>query len=1409
MSKKKNVSKKKPNNNNIIRNRHINQSGGAEHVATANFGINYDNASLFTKLSQNISDKWNETLDGHKLQALLLQALMNEYKNSFDLFKPVPSIIADKPIANQLRIEFIDNNSIIGPNQIAEKINTITTEFIIRQKETTALANEIKDTLPEESKIHEIAPSNSDYETKVPEIADKIIEKHTSFAERVREVMTALKRHQDEIVVPTIDHHGKIMCQNGIFNFVNNVPAELSPDVHKQIILDDNIKNKLKNDVNTVMNEYAVQQALFSAPGVPLVAAAGAGAPPGDDPSGKSFSHDAPPSSLVVNKETVQSFGQVVIEQLAALFTWMSSLAMEGIYHFNDVLSGLFMRLETLLESSIPIFLSSARTFIKHFYMSACLYAKKCGFAINEFTKYAKDAKERMFKTLEIDIAIINGMTRGDFETICQDFNDATGNKGYFYTTDDGKLKCKFVIMEMNKYKDDTIEVFSNKFNVFVQRMISSTSVLITLLFTSFKNARNKLGDLRKFATTYLKKENIEKLKKKCVDLMINLGEKSIVARNTFMTNLRKVNDRYITIIKGHAIAAAEQVAIKIQSGSDKAMFKVVAMFDEQGMYSLGDIMRKAFFRVNLISQQGYIKSLTSTNVILMDAYKTIQKQNMALLKELDETPLLRANLKMMEFIKMAFKGSTSALITEAKTQGLCMHATIGNMSAENVIKLISAYNFGTEKSSAREDLEKYNAQDKTPYVDLCRLLGMLWDLDVIEKMVDGKITVDGIITDQPGIMDRVIYRPVRQALSNLRLVATSTQTSVTIDKCDTLTKKETDRQSLFAKIIAAGKSTPKRILTVLTAGVGMYQAYMLYSLSRENRENPPTPFLAAAPMAVYYGLAQMINGLNSYRETTFPMCIIVSCKNGSEIRLPLYKISDVSTVFSKVNKVTTDDGDRFNVLPNVEWLNAFYTGLTQGEPNDVLEKKTIIKSTIKTIRERILNSICSEDDYYSRRSDIFMDEIFGDDIDKIKNVYQNDKSLSLIDILKSAKHVEYKTDDDTIFTIEYRFWMLLKALETESESESVKSKSTNRLLPATRYLESINKKYHGNSNARIQMIIAMSNESQELAKKINDAFIGIVMATLPNALRRLEQYKDNPTIVGLITEIKAFCSEVNNSHINIHSGNDTLTQLMTSALTQIDDLQQAEVETLTQQLADIKQSIQQVNPLSEQLTDIQPQTPHTEKLNMILKRISQDKILLKDMIRELDLDVDTYTKDYGNGAEKAAFGEAFSTKLTIFLKTVANKSEEYVNFKRLTNFEKLFAAISSSKISLSSTFDLEDIMKYQVVKNIETEEILKLEEILGSIAVQLNLCEVFFKTLQKSGIPGSEIDVTELPVEVQELASKYASTNTRKGGRRNRKNKNRIFSKRYNNRRKYSSTKKIRRFILTSKIKKPARYRK
>ena len=1401
MSKKKNVSKKKPNNNNIIRNRHINQSGGAD-VATANFGIKYDNASLFTKLSPNISDKWNNTLSGHKLQAVLLQALMNEYKNSFDLFKPVPSIIADKTIANQLRIEFIDEKSIIGPNKIAEEITNITTEFITRQKETTALANEIKDTLPEESKIHETAPSNPDYDTKVADIADKIITKHKSFAERVHQVMTALKGRQDEIVVPTIASE-KIMCRNGIFKIVNNVPAELSSDGHKQIILDENIKNRLKNDVNTVMNEYAVQQALFSAPRVPLVAAAGAGAP-GDGPPDNPFSHVAPPSSLVVNKETVQSFGQVVIEQLVALFTWMSSLAMEGIYHFKDVLSGLFMRLETLLESSIPIFLSSARTFIKHFYMSACLYAKKCGFAIIEFTKYAKG---RIFETLEIDIATKNEMTRDDFDTICQDFNDATGNKGYFYTTVDGKLKCKFVIMEMNEYKDGTIKVFINKFNEFVQGMIYSTSGLITLLFTSFKNARNKLGDLRTFATTYLKKENIENLKKNCVDLMINLGEKSNVARNTFMTNLRNVNDIYIANIKGHALAAAKQVAIKIQSGSDMAMFRVVAMFDKQGMYSLGDIMRKAFFRVNLISQQGYIKSLTSTNVILMNAYKNIQKQNMALLKELDETPLLRANLKMMEFIKMAFKGSTSALITEAKTQGLCMHATIGNMSAENVIKLISAYNFGTEKSSAREDLEKYNAQDKTPYVDLCRLLGMLWDLDVIEKMVDGKITVDGIITDQPGIMDRVIYRPVRQALSNLRLVATSTQTSVTIDKCDTLTKKETDRQSLFAKIIAAGKSTPKRILTVLTAGVGMYQAYMLYSLSRENRENPPTPFLAAAPMAVYYGLAQMINGLNSYRETTFPMCIIVSCKNGSEIRLPLYKISDVSTVFSKVNKVTTDDGDRFNVLPNVEWLNAFYTGLTQGDPNDVLEKKTIIKSTIKTIRERILNSICSEDHYYSRRSDIFMDEIFGDDIDKIKKVYQNDKSLSLIDILTSADHVEYKTDDDTIFTIEYRFWMLLKALETESESESVKS--TNRLLPATHYLESINKKYHGNSNARIQMIIAMSNESQELAKKINDAFIGIVMATLPNALHRLEPYKGNHTIDALITDIKAFCSEVNISHINIHSGNDKLTQLMTSALTQIDDLKTAEVEALKQQLADIQQSIQQVNPPSDQLTDMPLQTPHTEKLNMILERISQDKILLKDMIRELDLDVDTYTKYYGNGAAKAAFGEAFSTKLTIFLNAVANKNEEYLNFKRLTYFEKVFAAISSSKISLSSPLVIDDIMKYQVVKDIQTEEILKLEEILGSISGQLNLCEVFFKTLQESGIPGSEINVTGLPDELRELASKYATTGTRKGGRRNRKNKNRIFSKRYNNRRKYSSTKKIRRCILTSKIKKPARYRK
>jgi hypothetical protein len=437
------------------------------------------------------------------------------------------------------------------------------------------------------------------------------------------------------------------------------------------------------------------------------------------------------------------------------------------------------------------------------------------------------------------------------------------------------------------------------------------------------------------------------------------------------------------------------------------------------------------------------------------------------------------------------------------------------------------------------------------------------------------------------------------------------------------------------------------------------------------------------------------------------------------------------------------------------------------------------------------------------------MDEIFGDDIDKIKKVYQNDKSLSLIDILTSADHVEYKTDDRTIFTIEYRFWMLLKALETESESESESVKSTNRLLPATRYLESINKKYHGNSNDRIQMIIAMSNESQELAKKINDAFIGIVMATLPNALHRLEQYAGNHTIDVLITDIKAFCSEVKNSHINIHSGNDKLIQLMTSALTQIDDLKTAEVATLKQQLADIQQSIQQVNPPSDQLTDMSLQTPHTEKLNMILERISQDKILLKDMIRELYLDVDTYTKYYGNGAAKAAFGEAFSTKLTIFLKAVANKNEEYLNFKRLTYFEKVVAAISSSKISLSSPFVIDDIMKYQVVKDIKTEEILKLEEILGSIAGQLNLCEVFFKTLQESGIPGSEINVTGLPDELRELASKYATTSTRKGGRRNRKNKNRTFSKRYNNRRKYSSTKKIRRCILTSKIKKPARYRK
>ena len=587
--------------------------------------------------------------------------------------------------------------------------------------------------------------------------------------------------------------------------------------------------------------------------------------------------------------------------------------------------------------------------------------------------------------------------------------------------------------------------------------------------------------------------------------------------------------------------------------------------------------------------------------------------------------------------------------------------------------------------------------------------------------------------------------------------------------------------------------------------------------------------------------------------------------------------MNNVSTVFSLRSKSQPD------ITPNYDWLEGFKKSVTtivkespttpDTTPESMVE---LIVTTVSDIRRRILDAICSQDDYYSRRSGIFMDEVFGtnwatDTLLKLNKVFADKKGVSPIELLKSA-NTKFLTDSesgDSLFTIEYQFWLFLKALEAQHGQAG--------LSPARRYIELVDEKYHNSANKNIELYMLKVIEVEESNNSQRRYRVTILKGTLSALIVKLLKYTQTPAVLNIIDQINKYIEAIENESNQIDEAAFIRLQLAAT--------EQLEASSAANAVANIKQvpPPSDINPIVLQIEQLRKEhkdareaadakdveaaaaaaaaaaekrgreaaaaaaaadqmgreaaaaaaeirrreeavaaaaaaaaaeqrereaaaaaavaAENAATIDKILLSIKHDKQILGLMIADMNKDVEHF-KRY----QMTVFNDfTFSKKLTAFYNIVVQKSEAYRGFKEVSLLEKLSLIVDPN--SPVKGADLAgDAITTNLIKD-EDSNVYKLDAILKEIESQISMCDVLFQTLK-----------TTMPTDIARAAESssadfFASAATiylekatsRRGGRRNRKNKNRT-SKKYN-RNKYSSTKKIR-YIRNSKVKISARLR-
>ena len=1401
MSNKKNGTKKKlKSTNSILRKSHVvNQSGGynAETLIQHNVGNGFNKKNVLTILHKAIAEQCAKKIKEGPKQVLIKKAIEFEVINSVNLTKPVPSIIQNDKACSEFAEEFTDKKFVDGPETVGKNIINITKIYKGIQESLTQTTNEIMNEIiiPPTSSA---TPVTDNDERK---ISAEVKGKNAKFIAAIKDIIENIKKNEEKIKIPTVEDE-KLKCEGEVFAPMNDTVMEIPKTPDPQFNPETAIAS-LTKDVSEVIEKYKVKQPLFTEGAEPeskstgAVAVAVSGKDDDDDDKG------GDKTKLMVDGEAFDDFKVVVIEQITGLYEWIKKIAVEGLYKFKAAMRTLLTTLKSLMFDSFPIIIGVAAAYTKLLHRCIMAYCKKCGYTISS---YGSD----IYKSMQMDIATKPAsMTDEDFEKIRQQFGNA-------FVIENGKIIWKFYV----------IDEFRVRLQAFIQSIQEGIMDSIFKLYTAVST---KINNVVKFLKNHLSEEGMALLQKQCSESFQKICTNTHRARKKLFKRIRTVNMKYIEAAKKGALNAALAVKQKIHDGSDRALFNIIVAVEETGNYSIAETMRLSFFRMNLLTQSGYIRSLESMHERLKTMYEELREENRQLTEIINKNPLTRSREAYIEFLTRVFKNiddkDSSFLIREAKKEFASLVNHIGDSSGLDTFNMMVAQHFGTQKSTLQDEINSaFKDQNKSPYVDLCRLLSILWDLDIVETNIKNNIT-----NRQTGVL-----AVVKRVVPFDPTAWLKAKPILEIGHCNATHAS----QGLFARI-RSGIWNSTFLKRAIASGLGVAQAYLINNL----RQSPTTGNMAIAstPLVSYIVMANLIE------NKKLPMCVILRC-NSSVVNLPLHMLSRMSTVFSHEAQLIKGQEEGYNPQHRTVWLDNFCRSSTE-------EELLLITNTIRTIRQRIITEICSSDEYYSRRNKIFMDAVFGSDEEELKRIYSADdeiESLELKEILKSAEIVEEESKSGTIFTIEYRYWMLLKAMQMKYYKMD-KTKKSESFEPAERYISLIDEYYHEKINARMrehmsrvaeltrknaaererakQLILDTLNSYHESLTHIGKQtkHITLLQQKIKSLIDQLAggNEKDYQTIdmneiqqqfiaslqdntISLSDEDLLRLTNLTDSNLTLATAIKELRTQHAEALKEAEDARRQQAQTLAeaeaarrqqaQALAEAEAAGRQQDEARQEAEQeairanaVAAQAQRREVIKSIISDIQRDNEFLEAMLRDLEDEADVFCRKYEVRIEHLTFHSAdIVVKIKAFMDVVAGRAATVAMYKNIDRFDEMLSGELPN--AMGGIFvDLFGKMGDRKLEDKSDSRHYTIRDIILQLLNPLQKCERFFNKLYNRDDKSvaeviEELDkIDEVPTQLKAQVTEVLHRGTR-GGRR--KNKNR--SKKYNRNRKYLFTKKI-----------------
>jgi len=1523
MSKKKNVSKKKPNNNCALRNRRINQAGGSQTVESIirnNLGIKDNpNVSVLAELLKRVEPRWTAEAHkklGDKYTPKQIDAIVNlivmEAKNALVLNKPNPTILASEN--ETIRDDFIrtitKKDGAEEAATVADNISAATKELTLVNREANALNTNVSRPISEaEDKIVEL--TEAEYralEGKLENVTGETFRNIEAVENKLTDVLSKLK-------IPDVTGDGdnnQLICSEGVFNPVNKLSLVV-PETREAAPLDQcltGFKQELNAAKNTIIEDRKTLMITNGGIGdaIPMFAPPPPPPPPPPhQPSSTpldardSSSHDTQ-NSLIVKRATLDHLSEIIGGQMIILSKWIKSLATSGLHKFKSALKTLFSSVLGLLEDTFPLLTLIGKILLQNFVRIMTSYAKSCGCVIK---KVCESVSDGFSAVLTYDIATKpSSMSDDEFSKLCDEYNKANGNNNYFSIVGN-KIVCKLLVMNAtNSFKNDVqpaaaamakgvaaaaraigtgaaaaasaigtgiataasatrngaraaFDFFCEHMKTFGIGIANMTSSGMSKLFLLLIDAKEKFTKIMTvFINNHLSKENMAILYAGSVKFFSGIGDNVTKARNDFIQAYHDDNSGYIATCKDTAVTAVKTVKDALKNSSDYALFNVILFGDKSGKYTLSSTIRIHSFNAGILTQQGYIKSLESTNSILISKYADLQRENAALLDELYNNPLMRTQKDVDAFIDKIFVAGESSLVTEAKKQKLFINSHLSSQNAFTLREMFESFILGTQKSKEMQEIyTRYKDQKKDPHGDLFRLLGMLWDLDAIESKINPpKVSKTETMGGYISLLMQPFLYPAKSLLESVSHVLQKPKQTVKIDKCDSIQESSRDN-GIIAKYLPAlprfNSEVAKNIAkNLLMAGIAAAQIYLIMktynnskgaqsikdlpvgAASNSKSAQPIKDHTTAAALGIYYLASQAVAWFMKRRKETFPMCIILECENATKVNLPLNMMDNVSTIFLEFKKVANQ---QVAIVRGETWLNDFDKILDDQE-------RTKILTTIQILKKAILDSICSSVDYYSRRSGIFMDEAFGNNMNEIRKVYSGQSNAELGDVLTVS--------DNASFKIEYRFWMLLKGLQikvTKHKSTSQSRISTfDTINPPEEYLSKVNEKYHNNQNARIQTVLDlvavqanMNKSAKQNADELKTHVITGLITRLKETLGNREDSEITDFIAILENYIKGLESIAAEDKTELSRLETSANELLSKKITEFNDETAKQQKSLTEMVeglsslntklsesaaaaqaaidaekaaaqAKIDAEIAARVAAESKLKEAQKQVKN-ELINRILNRIEQSNSMLNLMLADLHKTAKDFKSSHQSGIEQfRIFDEAFYIKLSAFMELAGQANTDNADYVALDKLDNITHSIANGASLIGAFADTIGISDPEIghvgFRSVRDSTTLTIRDVIESMKRPLETCKQYFVVLKTLIATQGDQDVLSLLSRPEysvdaENAQRIARLATSNGGSK-RKNRLSHNSRRKRNRINVYATKKINYLRRNNKIK-------